>query len=159
MSSDDSRPLQIGVGKARCPACNAVIFAWLDDCPNCGAHQGKEDLTIIERLARAGVSLQVDALQVPIDENCDEWHRDGSIDALRQAGFRTLGDLLDRTEEQLRACFADEAIIDRIWRHLPCPDTRPITEDDHALKVRLLGHTCCTNRRGVTERAMEEEGR
>ncbi len=139
MSSDDRRSLQMAVGKTRCPACNAIIVAWLDDCPECGAHQGKEKLTIIERLARAGVCVEAAAMQEPIEGNCDEWRHDGSIDALRQAGFRTMGDLLNRTEEQLRACFADEEVFDGRWRYLPCPDTRPITEEEYALKARLLG--------------------
>lgn len=139
MSSDDRRPLQMGVGETRCSECNAIIPAWLDNCPECGAHQGKEKLTILERLARAGAGVDADALQEPIEDNCDQWHRDGSIDALRQAGFRTMGDLLNRTEEQLRACFADGEVFDRIWRYLPCPDTRPFTEAEYALKARLLG--------------------
>ena len=126
------------IGKTVCQICGLVIYAWEDDCQHCGAHQDKEHLSIADRLRRAGVMISAESMQTPVKETCDYWRYDGSLEALRDAGVETLGDLLDRSVAELQELFPNKKHFRRILRRLPCPDTRPITDEEN-IRARLLG--------------------
>jgi hypothetical protein len=127
------------LGKCPCKDCGEIIYAWLDECSECGAAQEKEHLTIVQRLERAGASVELPALAVTIEEECRARQSEGLIDILHALGISTMGDLLNRSMVEIQELVDDEDVFLAVKTLLPCPDTNPLTDEERERKARLLG--------------------
>jgi len=127
------------LGKTRCRNCRSIIYAWLDECPQCGVNQGKDELTLAQRILRSGSCIPRRTLDATLEEGCARLLSERTVRLLERLGIATYRQVLLLTYDELRALVGDEEAFREVCNCIGYVDTRPITNEERVMKARLFG--------------------